>query len=316
MSARHSRIVNSFNNRPGWVDSLIWVGVVYLLFRYLLPGAELMLDQPVVSVVVIGAVVFLVFLSATVYDWRHGSEMVGEVRRRILLTPGEPDEPMVAVWIVFGLLIAIWLAVVFTAIGMVGDPDETHRRAMLILILGGLTAGIGAPFLVLPTILLLGLVKGAEIFDVSFRLRLAASRSDALAQRADLSRMPAPSGLGHPVEISDAPVPNWRSRPVSLFNILARLGTSFTVERAAGDRLIITALSDTGDREVLGLVQVDDTLLEARVTEEVRGAWARGVLLFAGREGMSRMISTIEAARQSRMLGTEVEVEDLTVNPS
>lgn len=165
-----------------WIRIAIWGGLGYVFFMYLAPSSDRLLAHPWLSVAAIGAISFLMFSGAAIWDWRYGEDLLGLVQARIAAARPEPDGPEIGLWIILGVTVLVILGVVIFAIAEA--PQAPGNRGVPILILGGLTAGVAAPFLILPAIPLAGLFAPRRALTIRFAVRLADPPADAAWRRA------------------------------------------------------------------------------------------------------------------------------------
>lgn len=283
----------------GWKETALWLLALYVLIFHADPIFDWMLAHPYLAVVAIGLAIFTAFAIDSVRDWRHGATLITSVREQI--ESGESGNSMGGAAAILGLMVIVWLVVVWASISMASDS----QKSILVLILGGITAGIAAPFLLYPAVFLAGSMQPVQGFAAKVSLALETARDDVTETRAQLNGMPVPRGLTALVTDADDV---WRADPVSLKARIGGLGTRYRV--ASRSPLVVEAETTAGDRETLTLKQVSPTELDATINIKVAGAWSRGCLLLAGQSGFARMAANIEAGRLTRMLGTKVSVVD------
>ncbi|MDU8943696.1 hypothetical protein [Ovoidimarina sediminis] len=300
MSSNLKQIRRAFDWLPSWVPTAFGVAVFYALITYDNLAADWVHAHPSAFVALIGVASYLLFFGTFAWDLRYGQDAFAEVRARIRSNISEPNEPTVGLWIILGLLILTIVAVIVAALFYAQPRGET--RPMLIIILGGLTAGAGAPFLIPPTVFVAGLLSPASCFTVTFTTRLATPCPDALTRRAALEKRPQPQGLTALRPMGDG---RFRADAVYLGAMLMRHGTDYTLTRGSDGSLAIASQTDAGDREVAQLTQTGPQEIETEVEVSCNGAWTRGFLRLAGISGYARLVAEVEEAVLATMLGTD-----------
>ena len=303
-----NQIKCAYERLPSWVSSILWVSAIYVLFWKGAPASDWIYDHPTLFVAMIGAASYLMFLFGFAWDLRFGQDALSEIRIRIGSRTSEPDEPQVILWIVIGALVIAIVAIAVAAFTISSPRSDT--KPILVAVVGGLVAGGGAPFLIVPSLAFAGALRGPSRFVATFVATLAAPRPNALQLRSQLERKPQPLGLTHLRPIVDG---QFRADAVRLSHILMRSGTTYSATLHDERHLEVASWTDGGDRETTRMFLNSEQVIEVEVEVVCRGAWSRGFLILAGKHGYARLVTDVETAVLGAMLNTKVVSRNLGI---